>query len=168
VSSELISIHEKVDRRVSDILSSRGDWLCKKGCDHCCRRLATVPSLTEPEWELLRRAFDALSAQERSDVIARVERLRNASGPVVCPFLNLEERACMVYSSRPIACRTYGFFVERDGGLYCGMIQERVEDGEYSDVVWGNNAAIESALAALGPARNLIEWFTNGLFCPRY
>jgi Fe-S-cluster containining protein len=65
----------------------------------------------------------------------------------------------MVYSSRPVACRTYGFYVERDGGLYCGMIQSHVENGDYADVVWGNNAAIESALTALGPSRSLVEWF---------
>ena len=156
---ELISIQATVDRRVSAILADRGDWLCKEGCDQCCRRLATVPSVTQPEWELLRAGFETLSEQEQALVRSRIECLPSAGGPVVCPFLNHESGACMVYSSRPIACRTYGFYVERDGGLYCGMIQSHVENGDYADVVWGNNAAIESALTGLGPSRSLVEWF---------
>lgn len=159
MKSELISIQEKIDRRVSDILSGRGDWLCRKGCDHCCRHLAAVPSLTEPEWELLRLAFDTLPLEIQSTVRGRVAQLQQAEGSVVCPLLNLQSGACVVYSSRPIACRTYGFYVERDAGLYCGMIQERVENGQYADVVWGNHAAVESQLAILGPVRTLAEWF---------
>jgi Fe-S-cluster containining protein len=161
VKSELISIQEKIDRRVSDILSGRGDWLCKKGCDHCCRHLAAVPSLTEPEWELLGFAIDALPPEIQSTVRRRVGQLQHSEGSVVCPFLHLQSGECVVYSSRPIACRTYGFYVERDAGLYCGMIQERVENGQYIDVVWGNHAAIESELAILGPARSLTQWFLS-------
>lgn len=159
MTSELISIQQTVDRRVSAILAGRGDWLCKKGCDQCCRRLAAIPSLTQPEWELLRAGFELLSEQEQSLVRSRIASLPGADRPVVCPFLNQESGACMVYPSRPVACRTYGFYVERDGGLYCGMIQSHVENGDYADVVWGNNAAIESALTALGPSRSLVEWF---------
>jgi hypothetical protein len=45
----------------------------------------------------------------------------------------------------------YGFYVERDRGLYCGRILERAERGEYDEVVWGNACAVEARAAALGP-----------------
>ena len=32
-----------IDARVNVIRADRPDWLCAKGCDGCCRRLAAVP-----------------------------------------------------------------------------------------------------------------------------
>jgi hypothetical protein len=58
-----------------------------------------------------------------------------------------------------VACRTYGFYVQRDKGLYCQEIEARVADGFMSDVVWGNHEAIEHRLASLGETRALTEWF---------
>ncbi len=43
------------------------------------------------------------------------------------------------YAQRPVACRTYGFYVQRELGLYCGDIEARVAGGELADVVWGNH-----------------------------
>jgi len=42
------------------------------------------------------------------------------------------------WCSRPVACRTYGFCLQRDLGLYCRDIESRV--------------------AGLGEARPLAEW----------
>jgi hypothetical protein len=58
-----------------------------------------------------------------------------------------------------VACRTYGFYVQRDLGLYCGEIEARVEQGALADVVWGNQDAVERALAPFGVTRSLVEWF---------
>jgi len=64
-----------------------------------------------------------------------------------------------VYPYRPVACRTYGFFVERDLGLYCKDIETQVERGELSMVIWGNQDRIARSLNECGEARDLIDWF---------
>jgi Fe-S-cluster containining protein len=115
--------------------------------------------VTKTEWERLEPAL--------SD--AQKERLRSPIGPapVTCPLLG-DDGACTVYAVRPIACRTYGFYVgrvphtarapegraERDAGLHCAKVTEAV--GE-TPVVWGNGEAIAQDLRAHGPERSLAE-----------
>jgi len=158
VQGELVTIQQTIHRRVSAILGKRGDWLCRKGCDECCRHLAAIPEITRSEWELLRSGLQALPSETRQAIQSRVEDLRQSSRPFLCPFLDLSDGACSVYESRPVACRTYGFYVDRDTGLYCGSIQDRVEKGEYQDVIWGNDQSIQSSLSALGATRSLLDW----------
>ena len=79
--------------------------------------------------------------------------------PLVCPLLDPASGACPVYAARPVACRTYGFYVQRELGLYCHDIESRVADGALADVVWGNQDAVDRELAGLGETRSLIEWF---------
>ena len=74
-------------------------------------------------------------------------------------MLDQTEGACPVYAQRPVACRTYGFYVQRELGLYCGDIEARVAGGELGGVVWGNHDAVDQALGALGEVRPLTEWF---------
>ena len=81
VCIRVITIQQTIDRRVSAILADRGDWPCRKGCDDCCRHLAAIPSITQPEWELLRAGFELLSEQEQSLVRSRVEALRGPTDP---------------------------------------------------------------------------------------
>lgn len=91
------------------------------------------------------------------------ERLANLSGQLsaslVCPLLNPTTGACEVYAWRPVACRTYGYYVQRGLGLYCQGIEARVADGEDAVVVWGNQEAVDRRLANLGETRELTEWF---------
>ena len=65
----------------------------------------------------------------------------------------------MVYAHRPVACRTYGFYVQRDKGLYCQDIESRVAQGDWATVIWGNHDVIDRQLNALGDSRDLTEWF---------
>ena len=58
-----------------------------------------------------------------------------------------------------MACRTYGFYVQRDKGLYCCEIETQVAAGALADVVWGNHDAVDQQLAKLGESRPLTEWF---------
>lgn len=81
--------------------------------------------------------------------------------PVVCPLLDQTTGACPVYAQRPVACRTYGFYVQRDLGLYCHDIESRVAEGTLADVVWGNHDAIDRQLAGFGESRSLREWFAH-------
>jgi Fe-S-cluster containining protein len=160
--SPLTEIHAMIDARVRAIREDRPDWWCGKGCDTCCRRLAELPRLTAAEWELLRDGLAALSPQ-RLDAIGRdLAALANdRARPLVCPLLEPSTGSCPVYTQRPVACRSYGFYVQRQLGLYCPEIEVRVADGSLADVVWGNHDAIDQRLADLGESRPLTEWFGN-------
>lgn len=158
--TSLSEIHAEIDSRVGAIREGHPDWLCGKGCDSCCRRLADVPRLTSAEWELLRDGLAGLGAARLNDVARKIIALADGTArPVVCPMLDEDSGACPVYLQRPVACRTYGFYVDRDLGLYCRDIEALVAGGELDAVVWGNHEAIERKLVALEPARPLTEWF---------
>lgn len=52
-----------------------------------------------------------------------------------------------------MACRSYGYYVQRELGLDCHDIETRVAAGTLADVVWGNHDAIDSRLAGFGEGR---------------
>lgn len=158
----LSRLHLDIDARVQTIREDRPDWLCGKGCDSCCRRLAEVPQLTATEWGLLREGLAALPPERLGEISRDMAALAGQqSRPVVCPLLDQTTGACPVYAQRPVACRTYGFYVQRDKGLYCSDIESHVADGALADVVWGNHDAIDQRLTALGESRPLTEWFAD-------
>lgn len=158
----LAQIHREIDARVDSIRENRSDWLCGKGCDHCCRRLARVPQLTAAEWQLLREGLAALAATHLQEISRKMLALtEQASRPLTCPLLDEASGACPVYAQRPVACRTYGFYVQRDLGLYCGDIESLVAAETLADVVWGNHDAIDQQLAGHGESRPLTDWFAD-------
>ncbi len=119
-----------------------------------------MPRLTGAEWQLLREGLAALDASQRDEITGKIMALAgDVVGPVVCPLLDGSSGACPVYAHRPVACRSYGFYVDRDLGLYCRDIEALVAGGELDDVVWGNHEAIERRLAQFEPLRPLTEWF---------
>jgi Fe-S-cluster containining protein len=71
-------------------------------------------------------------------------------------MLDTHSGSCLIYESRPIACRTYGFYVEGKSVLGCHRIESLAE--EFPDVVWGNATALEDKLQHLGPAAELHRW----------
>jgi len=161
-TAELIQLHDDIDQRVGMIRAGQPDWLSANGCDTCCRRLPSVPSLTAAEWGLLRDGLVALPPAQLDEIRRRVAALADgAARPVVCPMLDEASGACPVYLSRPVACRTYGFYIERDKGLYCHDIEKQEAAGELAGVVWGNHDAVDRRLAALGETRPLTEWFAD-------
>ena len=156
----LPQLHADIDARVQTIRESRPDWLCGKGCDRCCRRLSEVPRLSSAEWTLLQDGLETLSQEHRQKVSWDISILAEQKcRPIVCPLLDQLTGACMVYAQRPVACRTYGFYVQRELGLYCQDIESRVADGTLADVVWGNHDAIDYCLGGLGETLTLTEWF---------
>ncbi|MCL4851984.1 MAG: YkgJ family cysteine cluster protein [Bryobacteraceae bacterium] len=157
-SAELRILHGRIEARVCGVASRAGGWPCRKGCDLCCRRLASAPKLTEAEWLLLRQGLAALDENRRSEIRTRIQLTRGTASPVVCPLLDLRDGSCLIYDQRPVACRTYGFYVERDRGLFCAGIQSAVERGEYRDVVWGNQESIDAALRKFGEPLELADW----------
>jgi Fe-S-cluster containining protein len=103
--------------------------------------------MTEEEWTQMETATEALP--DREAVEKRIAAaLQQVQGPYVCPWLARESGRCQVYEVRPITCRTYGFYVERDRGLYCDKIMRQVEAGQMAEVVWGNHDAIWQAMGA--------------------
>ena len=162
--SKLQNLHADIDARVNDIREGHPDWPCAKGCDACCRQLARLPQLTPTEWELLCPALVALPPEQLETIRRRMSTVagQNAT-PVACPLLDEASGACPVYAQRPVACRTYGFYVQRGVGLYCQEIKAGVDHGELADVVWGNQEAIDRSLAESGETRALDEWFAHDL-----
>ena len=162
INAVLVRLHEEIEARVQAIRRDHPDWLCGKGCDSCCRRLAEVPQLTAAEWDLLREGLALLSPQRFQELEQQMAALScQRMRPLICPLLDLATGACPVYPWRPVACRTYGFYVERALGLYCGEIESGVAKGTLADVVWGNQEAVDRRLAGLGESRALTEWFSG-------
>ncbi len=154
----LTQLHDDIDNRVHNILHDHPDWLCRKGCDHCCRQLANIPQLTPAEWALLKEGLQSLPAQQLREVASRLNNLPS-SRPFTCPMLELATGTCPVYAQRPVACRTYGFYIQRDQGLYCTDIESQTDEGKWDGVVWGNQDVIDRQLGSLGPSRALNDWF---------
>ena len=159
-SSALRQLHSEIDARVQNIRENHPGWQCGKGCDSCCRQLAEVPQLTAAEWALLQAGLAALSPERLGEIRRHMAALAGQR-PVVCPLLDQATGACPVYAQRPVACRTYGFYVQRDKGLYCHDIESCVAEGALANVVWGNHDAIDQRLGGLGESRSLSEWFVR-------
>jgi Fe-S-cluster containining protein len=147
----LEELHQEARLRAASITAAHPDWPCQKGCDHCCRHLAREPLLTAPEWQLLASLPLAESLQ------MRIRAAAGGARPFVCPLLDPTTGACLVYPARPLACRTYGFYAERDKVLGCPQIEALSRDPARA-IVWGNHPAIEARLDALGPALPLSAW----------
>ena len=156
----LFELQRAIDARVDNIRENHPDWLCGKGCDSCCKRLAEVPQLTAAEWDLLRTGLETLPPERLAEVSRGIAALASQSTrPIICPLLEQATGACPVYAQRPIACRTYGFYAQRELGLYCHEIEVQVADGALADVVWGNHDVIDLQLKGLGESKALTEWF---------
>jgi len=152
----LYQIQEEIRLRTDEIVSAHGSWPCRKGCDDCCRHLASVPRITQAEWLLIASALDALPDDAAECVRQRIRDSAGKSRPVVCPLLDSDSGACLVYDARPLACRAYGFYAERREVLGCSRIESISEQS--TEVVWGNHMALEERTSSLGPTVELSEW----------
>lgn len=153
--TRLYQIQESVRLRVEAIASASAGWPCAKGCDECCRRLAAVPRVTQQEWVLIVAALDPLPPAVADAARRRIADSVFATRPVICPLLDTTSGTCLVYEARPVACRAYGFYAEREYVLGCSRI-ESIAD-QRPDVIWGNHAALEEETGLLGPAAPLFE-----------
>jgi Fe-S-cluster containining protein len=155
-TSQLQIIQSEVQSRVQSIDAGHEGWPCRKGCDECCRSLASVPRVSQAEWRLIADALRSLPAEIGNLIRKRIEGSRSSSRPVVCPLLDTNSGACSVYEARPVACRAYGFYVERHDVLGCHRIEAIARDSV--DVIWGNHVALEEKLTALGPRLEFHAW----------
>ena len=154
--SRLYQIQEQVRRRTDEIAAAHWDWPCRKACDECCRSLAAVPLVSEAEWRAIGEAIAALPATLAEMVRARIRESAGMTRPVVCPLLDVDGGLCLIYEARPVACRAYGFYAGREGVRGCSRIE--AVSREAPDVIWGNHAALEASLGALGRAAELHVW----------
>lgn len=156
----LTQLHADIESRVQTIRNVHTDWLCGLGSDGCCHRLSEIPLLTEAEWDLLKEGLEVQPPEQLHDIGIEIAALtKQTSRPIVCPMLDRSAGVCRIYAHRPVAYRTYGFYVQRDKGLYCKDIETRVDQGDCAEVVWGNKDAIDHRLSGLGDIRELTEWF---------
>ena len=154
--SELCQIQQAVQNRVDETAAAHCDWPCRKGCDDCCRHLASVPQITRDEWEPIAAALSAMPQAVAESLHERILASADSVRPVVCPLLDTSAGACMIYEARPVACRTYGFYADRHQVLGCRRIEARAEGRP--EIVWGNHAAIEDRLRALGAEAPIYEY----------
>jgi Fe-S-cluster containining protein len=153
----LTLLDERIEARVRATHEGHAYWPCTRGCDLCCRSLPSLPVISEEEWG---RLYTALVAHpERGDIEGAILQNDGVS-PVTCPILDLTNGACRLYTARPIACRTYGYYTEHDAGLHCAIVSESIErnDDPTTPVVWGNGEAIQRDLDQLGERRSIREW----------
>ncbi len=155
----LQALDHQIQAKMQTLTTTHDWWPCRRGCDACCRQIAQPPALSSLEWERLDAAVAALPTAIQTAINQRLQALlsqieagtQNAS--VVCPYLDPTAAACHIYAARPIACRTYGFFVSRHDNEFCQLIAAAVADHHEAEIVWGNGAAIAHELQRLsGPA----------------
>jgi len=145
----------QIEARVQAIRADRDWWPCRRGCDACCRHLAHPPELSPAEWIRVDAAVTNLPTSIQAVVEQKIEALLRQSveqtlgTAVVCPYLDEQEGACRIYESRPLVCRTYGFFVARDHDQYCKQIETEVKDRGDDAIVWGHAEAIRQDCARL-------------------
>jgi Fe-S-cluster containining protein len=108
---------------------------------------------------LITEALDALPAEIGGPARLRIRDSAGATRPVVCPLLDADSGACLIYEARPVACRAYGFYAERESLLGCFRIESLAR--EVSDVVWGNHVSLQAHLDSLGPAAALSDWLEH-------
>jgi uncharacterized protein len=115
--------------------------------------------VSHAEWQSIAGALDALPSNVAESARQRIRDSGSVSRPVICPLLDSNSGSCLVYEARPVACRAYGFYVERGAVLGCTRIEAVGEQSP--DVVWGNHSALEQRLELLGPAADLFEWLAS-------
>jgi Fe-S-cluster containining protein len=157
--SDLVSIRTSVQSKAEAMIRTRGDWPCRKGCDDCCRRLASIPLVSRAEWEEILTALNELPSARSEAARARIRESAAAQRPFTCPLLDRESGICLVYAARPVECRTYGFHIERDRVLGCERIEAVAAEG--SDLIWGNHETVAAELRTLGPTSPLHTWLEN-------
>jgi Fe-S-cluster containining protein len=105
---------------------------------------------------LIAAHLERLEPETAELIRERIRDSAHASRPVVCPMLETASGTCLVYDARPVACRAYGFYVERENVLGCNRIESMAE--QRHDVIWGNHMALEEKLQSPGPAAELYKW----------
>ena len=149
---KLQELEANIAARMLAIQKERSWWPCQKCCDQCCRQLAHPPELTQLEWMRVDKAVAALPMPRRLLIQQKIDELlkqiasNTVSPKVVCPYLDEEHRSCQIYEARPVACRTYGFYIARTHSQYCQIIETEVDARDEVNIIWGNAEAVTNNL----------------------
>ena len=84
---------------------SLGTMACRKGCHHCCRRIAT----------LLPVEFAFLAGSGAAGAASDLESLLHPGEPL-CGLLDAQG-SCTAYAWRPLICRTHGYLLLSEEGI---------------------------------------------------
>ena len=103
---DLTSRVDAICRRIEERL--RSEITCTSGCDGCCRHLSLFPV----EAAALAVSFQELPLSDRRRI-----RERTLSTLPIDPCPLLEQHRCLLYTARPLICRTHGLplLLNRDG-----------------------------------------------------
>lgn len=101
--SELQSIYDKFEQQAAPYKEQAA---CKNGCAYCCTDAGSI-HITTLEGLAIHRAMAGLAKPQKSAAIKALDkdmkrREKGLSSP--CAFL-MKNKACMIYSARPFACR---------------------------------------------------------------
>jgi len=77
-----------------------GQITCSEGCSSCCTAITLFPV----EAAALRAALKALPVLRQEEILRHVAE---QAGGERCPLL--QDHRCLLYSARPLICRTHGF-----------------------------------------------------------
>jgi Fe-S-cluster containining protein len=165
-AQHLQQLDAQIEARVQAIRAEH-DWFpCRRGCDHCCRHLAHPPELSAIEWARVDAALAQLPAPIQGEIEQNIQALllqltaNHKHSSIVCPYLNQTEGTCFIYGDRPLACRTYGFFIARDHDQYCQQIAAEVAARPQAAIVWGNAEAMDWATEQIsGPPISFVEHY---------
>ncbi len=100
-------MHREFDRAAEEAFASLpGDGAaCAPGCDHCCRTLRVTVSPVEVFSICHRLREDGDTHPRLQERLSHTDdRVPGEREPTACPLLG-EDGLCIIYSSRPLACR---------------------------------------------------------------
>ena len=99
----LAHIYQEFERNTAPY---RGSAVCRKGCAYCCTDAGRI-DITTLEGLAIREVMDSLPRARQlmlKKALAADLKKREKGQTSPCPFL-MKNRACMIYSARPFACR---------------------------------------------------------------
>jgi len=159
VSDKSVQRHDRLIERLDEwshsIRSAYSEQMqCGRGCAKCCHGLFDISV-----YDALRvaKGFDSLAAQTRDCVAGRsasiqdllmrvqpdmkapyfldrltpdrIDEIVDIAGEVPCPFLD-EDNSCLIYASRPVACRLEGIpMIDIHDGLFSDWCELNFREG---------------------------------------
>ena len=102
-----------LDKKLNGFFENQKEYICcSKGCSLCCK--TGVYPISEVEFLYIKYALERLPDDVRENILSKIRTLKaqkaaesgDKNWTYVCPFL--EEEKCLVYTFRPIVCRTFG------------------------------------------------------------
>lgn len=94
------------DAEIGEMISRAGDIPCRAGCNYCCKDERIV--LTEKEAVLVvKHIEEALNMEQKARVVASMLAAAPTSDQASVPCTFLIDERCVIYASRPLACRSY-------------------------------------------------------------